>query len=154
MPYLLSTKSRRKLDGLHPDLIKVVQQAIQISTQDFCVTDGLRSAEQQRWLVQQGKSRTQQSRHLEGKAVDLVPWIDGKPQWHWPAIYPIAQAMRSAARQLQVALRWGGAWDIDFTSSVQSPESLSQDYLARRRKAQQPAFMDGVHFELARKTYP
>jgi peptidoglycan L-alanyl-D-glutamate endopeptidase CwlK len=39
------------------------------------------------------------SRHLIrsdgfGHAVDLVPWINGKPRWEWKPIYHIAAAVR------------------------------------------------------------
>jgi peptidoglycan L-alanyl-D-glutamate endopeptidase CwlK len=51
-------------------------------------------------------------------------------------------------------LRWGGAWDIDFTGSDESPEDMVANYVARRRKARLRAFIDGPHFELPKAKYP
>src|SRR3546814_18779136 len=62
--------------------------------------------------VANGTIQTMKSKHLDGLAVDLVPWV-GKPVWAWDRIYPIAFAMDQAATELGLAskIRWGGAWD-------------------------------------------
>lgn len=154
MSYQLSGRSLTLLQQIHPDLARVVRKAIELSTQDFCVIEGVRTIERQQFLLKQGKTRTLNSRHLEGNAVDLVPWIQGSAQWHWPAIYPIAEAMRTAAGEYRIALRWGGAWDVNFTESTQTPQWLNLDYAQRRRQAGHSVFIDGVHFELHRQNYP
>src|SRR5690349_9518194 len=76
----------------------------------FAVHDGKRTPEEQRILVQSGASQTMKSRHLTGHAVDLVPVINGKLRWEWPPIYQIARAMKQAALELSVPIRWGGCW--------------------------------------------
>ena len=63
MPYVLGAKSRAELKGVHPDLVRVVERAIQITTQDFSVHDGLRTVEEQKALVASGASQTMNSMH-------------------------------------------------------------------------------------------
>jgi hypothetical protein len=122
--YQLGKKSKKKLEGVHPDLVKVVERAIEITEQDFTVLEGLRDIERQRELVNTGKSTTMNSRHLTGHAVDLAPW---PISWEWEGFYPIADAMKTAADELGVSLEWGGDWK---------------------------SFPDGPHFQLSRKAYP
>ena len=151
--YKLGKASLNELIGVHPDLVKVVEKAIQITAQDFGVHDGLRTLAEQQKYVASGASKTMDSRHLTGHAVDLVPYINGKLRWEWEPIYIIADAVRSSAKQLNVPLIWGGAWDIDFTKSSDSTEDLVQDYVNRRRAANKKAFIDGPHFELPKLIY-
>ena len=152
--FTLGSKSLKELDGVHPDLIAVVQKAIAITVQDFSVHDGIRSVAEQQKLVAAGASQTMDSRHITGHAVDLVPFVNGKLRWEWPLIYPIADAMRIAARELKIPLRWGGAWDVDFTGSTESCEDLVESYVARRKQAGLRAFIDGPHYELPKAKYP
>jgi peptidoglycan L-alanyl-D-glutamate endopeptidase CwlK len=112
---------------VHPDLVKVVNRAIEISTVDFAVLEGLRTAERQQQLVKAGASLTLKSRHLTGHAIDLGAMVDGKIRWDWPLYHKIAEAMKDAARELKIAIVWGGDWRM---------------------------FKDGPHFELDRKVYP
>ncbi|GAB3257075.1 M15 family metallopeptidase [Chitinimonas naiadis] len=152
--FSLGKGSLAELEGVHPDLVKVVKRAIALTAQDFAVHDGKRTVAEQQKLVAAGASQTMDSRHLSGHAVDLVPYINGKLRWEWPPIYQIADAVRIAARELNVEIRWGGAWDVDFNSSTDSPEDLVAAYVARRKKAGLRAFIDGPHFELPKALYP
>lgn len=122
--YNLGNKSLNRLQGVHPDLVSVVKRAIQITDQDFSVLEGVRTVERQRELVAKGKSTTMNSRHLTGHAVDLVPY---PVSWDWDYFYPIADAMKQAARDLGVGLEWGGDWK---------------------------SFPDGPHFQLSWSGYP
>lgn len=129
MSFSLSQKSLKKLQGVHPDLVKVVVRAIELSTQDFSVLEGVRTLERQKQLVAKGASRTLNSRHIPGsdglaKAVDLVPY---PVSWDWDKFHPIAKAMKQAAKELKVPLEWGGDWKT---------------------------FKDGPHFQLPHKQYP
>jgi len=154
MAYKLGNKSLQELAGVHPDLVAVVQRAIELTVQDFTVHDGIRTLAEQQRLVATNASQTLDSRHLTGHAVDLVPIVNGKPRWEWDPIYRIADAMRMAARERGVPLRWGGCWDRLLTDSDDSPEDMVNDYGARRRAANKKAFVDGPHFELPRDKYP
>ena len=124
MPYKLGSRSLQNLSGVHPDLVAVVKLAISKTEQDFTVLEGIRNINRQRELVKTGKSTTMNSRHLTGHAVDLAPW---PISWDWEYFYPIADAMKEAAEELDVNLEWGGDWK---------------------------SFPDGPHYQLSRKTYP
>lgn len=152
--FKLGEKSLKELNGVHPDLVTVVKRAIQLSSQDFAVHDGIRTLAEQQQLVQAGASQTLDSRHITGHAVDLVPYINGKLRWEWEPIYKIADSVRTAAKELNVPIRWGGAWDVILTETDEAPEDLVADYTAQRRKAGKKAFIDGPHFELPKAKYP
>ncbi len=121
MAFALSVRSLSKLEGVHPDLVRVVKRAIEITPIDFVVTEGLRTRERQAQLVKAGASRTMNSRHIIGQAVDLAAYVDGEIRWDWPLYPRIASAMKEAARELGVKLTWGGDW---------------------------PKFRDGPHFQI------
>lgn len=127
MAFRLSSRSLARLDGVHPDLIRVVKRAIQITPVDFGITEGLRTKERQTELVANGASRTLNSRHLTGHAVDVVAYIGPEVRWDWPLYPKIAAAFRQAAKEEGVPIIWGGDW---------------------------PKLRDGPHFELDRKVYP
>jgi peptidoglycan L-alanyl-D-glutamate endopeptidase CwlK len=96
----------------------VVKKAIQITTQDFAVLEGLRTPERQAELYAQGRTApgpvvtwTMDSPHLHGRAVDLVPYpVDWNDLSKFDAI---AKAMITAADEVGVKLRWGADWDMD-----------------------------------------
>lgn len=152
--FSLGAQSLKELKGVHADLVAVVKRAIQITAQDFAVHDGIRTIAEQQQLVAAGASQTMESRHITGHAVDLVPYVNGKLRWEWPPIYVIADAVRAAAKELGTPIRWGGAWDVEFTTSTESPEDLVAGYVSRRKKAGLRAFVDGPHFELPKSKYP
>ncbi|WP_207062236.1 M15 family metallopeptidase [Motiliproteus sp. SC1-56] len=152
--YRLGKRSLRELEGVHADLVAVTKRAIELTPQDFSVHDGLRTLAEQQRLVERGASKTLSSRHLSGHAVDLVPYINGKLRWEWEPLYLVADAMRLAAQELSIPIRWGGAWDQTLTECVDCPEDLATDYAARRRQAGCRAFLDGPHFELPVALYP
>ena len=119
--YTLGQTSKNRLNGLHPHLIKVVERAIEITSQDFLVGEGLRSLERQKQLVRERKSKTMNSRHLTGHAVDLHPYPydgdvdgDGIPNGaDWDQYKPIKEAMTTAAKELGVAIECGYDWGWD-----------------------------------------
>ena len=138
--YKLSLRSKQRLSGVHPDLVEVVKRAIEITEQDFSVTEGIRHIERQRQLVATGKSTTLNSRHLTGHAVDLVPY---PVSWDWEHFYPIADAVILAAKEVDVPIRWGGNWQVnDVRQWDGSALDLSQSYTGR--------FNDGPHIEIPR----
>jgi peptidoglycan LD-endopeptidase CwlK len=125
MSYVLGKRSKERLEGVHPDLVAVVERAIEISKVDFTVLEGVRSVARQRELFNKGASKTMNSRHLTGHAVDLAPWpID----WNDLGRFRImSEAVKMASVELEVPVTWGGDWR---------------------------SFYDGPHFELDRKAYP
>lgn len=111
MSYRLSARSKKRLVGVHPDLVKVVERAIEITKIDFTVLEGVRSLPTQRLYVATGKSKTMNSRHLTGHAVDLAPLHNDVVSWDWQHFYPVADAMKAAAKELGVPVEWGGDWE-------------------------------------------
>lgn len=155
MTYSLGKTSLAELTGVHGDLVRVVKRAIEITACEFTVADGIRTVEEQRRFVANGFSRTMKSKHLEGRAVDLVPWIEGKPRWWWPQIYQVAAAMHIAARQLAVRIKWGCVWDRplnDLAPGVEDPallaEALKAEGLAYNARHAGSDFPDGPHYEI------
>jgi peptidoglycan LD-endopeptidase CwlK len=148
--YALGLASKKELEGVNVDLVRCVNVAITLTTQDFCVYDGLRTYKEQQAILAAGKSRTMNSKHLVGLAADLVPWIGGQPKWDWHGCYKIAYAMDLAATQLGIAhkITWGGAWDrtlADFGSDLGSYEQEVRKY---RERHGGPDFIDGPHFQI------
>lgn len=129
----LLPRDEQRLVGVHPDLVRVVRRARR--SVPFIVTEGVRTKERQAELVRIGASRTMNSRHLTGHAVDLAYWVDdgdGRPEggeirWDWPLYEKIGAAMKAAAAAEQVSMDWGGDWK---------------------------SFRDGPHFELRWALYP
>ena len=81
MAFKLSKRSLRKLEGVDENLVAVVKRAIELTKIDFGVTFGMRTVEEQEALVAAGRSQTMKSKHLEGRAVDLMAYVDGKGCW-------------------------------------------------------------------------
>jgi len=145
-------KSKQELVGVHPDLIRVVNEALRYSEVDFAVHDGMRTPEEQAALVKAGASRTSKSRHLTGHAVDLIPYVNGKMRWEWEPIFKIARAVQRAAKEQGVPIRWGGVWDREL-QSIGDPKKEEEAYVARRLAKKLRAFVDGPHFELPARVY-
>lgn len=149
MSFKLSKKSQSQLSTVHPQLCKVVERALELSTTDFAVSEGLRSHATQQANVKKGVSQTMNSKHLAQKdgyahAVDLVPY---PTSWDLKDFYPIVDAMRNAAKELGVKVRWGGCWCM-LNTDTRTPKQMAEEYTAARRKTGKKAFIDGPHFEL------
>lgn len=107
---ILNVRSEKNLAGVHEDLVKVVRRAAEITGLDFIVTEGLRTPERQAQLVKAGASRTMQSKHLSGHAVDLAAVVTGEVRWDWPLYLTLAKTMKQAAKEVGVSIEWGGDW--------------------------------------------
>jgi peptidoglycan LD-endopeptidase CwlK len=132
--YVLSKRSLSRLEGVHPDLVRVVKRAIQLTAVDFMVTEGTRTKEKQEQLIRAGASLTMHSRHLPTAnqcrlacAVDLAAMVDGEVRWDWPLYPALNEAMQKAGKELGVPIEWGGGWRT---------------------------LKDGPHFQLPWKEYP
>ena len=149
MTFRLSKRSRTNLVGVNPQLVAVVERAIQITTVDFAVTEGLRTEARQRELVAKGASQTMNSKHLKGEAVDLVAFIGGRISWELNLYDEIADAMRLAALEGNTAIRWGAAWNVpDIRHWSGTMEEAMHHYVDARRKLGQRPFIDAPHFEM------
>ena len=149
MAYKLSTKSQERLMGVEPELKEVVYEAIKVTKIDFGVIEGLRTEEKQKLLVESGASQTMKSKHLEGRAVDLMAYIGGRGSWELNVYDEIADAMKEAAIKVDVAVRWGAAWTVtDIREWEGTMEEAMNSYIDTRRGQGRRPFIDAPHFEL------
>lgn len=139
--FILSARSLDRLQGVHPDLVSVVKLAIKLTVVDFTILEGLRTLQRQKELLAQHKTNTLNSRHLYGFAVDVGAYVDGHLLWTPKELYmKIADAMKRAAKELNIPIVWGGDWtgkaaklgDIGHfeLSKVKYPDSLQIEPLA------------------------
>ena len=110
MTFKLSNRSKGRLEGVNPKLVQVVNKAIELTKVDFGVTYGLRTLEEQQKLFDSGRSQTMKSKHLDGRAVDLVAYFGSDISWELNVYDEICDAMAEAARRNSVAIKWGAAW--------------------------------------------
>ena len=149
MAFKLSSRSLGRLDGVDEKLSNVVKRAIGYSTVDFGVIQGLRSVEEQKELVARGLSKTMKSKHLEGRAVDLMAYLNGRACWEINVYDEIADAMKQAAIEEDVHIRWGAAWTVsDIRKWEGTMEEAMLHYVDIRRGQNKRPFIDAPHFEL------
>lgn len=127
MPFTLNLRSEKNLVGVHADLVRVVRRAATDSELEFIVTEGIRTLEKQKSLVDAGASQTLKSRHLTGHAVDLATILAGEVRWDYPLYTKLSAVMKQAAKLENVPIEWGGDWKT---------------------------FKDGPHFQLPWGAYP
>lgn len=127
MTFRFSKRSLTNLEGVHHDLVEVAHLALSMSPIDFVIIDGVRTIEEQRILVAKGKSKTMDSRHLTGHAIDVAAWINGKISWDFGLYEKITDAFDMAAGRLKTPIVCGIDW---------------------------PSFVDAGHIELDRRRYP
>jgi peptidoglycan LD-endopeptidase CwlK len=150
MTFKLSKRSLGKLQGVDEQLVATVKLAITVAKIDFGVICGLRTMEEQRVLVDKGASKTMRSKHLDGKAVDLMAYIGSRGSWELNLYDDIADAMQEAAVETGAVLRWGAAWQInDIRQWNGTMEDAMNAYVDLRRSEGKRPFIDGPHFEIA-----
>lgn len=125
--FKFSKRSENNLVGVNADLVKIVRRALELSTVDFGITEGLRSRERQKQLLAEGKSQTMNSRHITGHAVDVVAYLGSQVSWEWRYYEQIDFAFKKAAAELNIPVEWGGDWKT---------------------------LKDGPHFQLPHREYP
>jgi len=123
--------------------VRIVKKAAAISDLDFTVLEGLRTIDRQKQLLKQGASKTMNSRHLTGHAVDLGVLIGGEMRWDWGLYLKLGEVMRAASLAEKIPVRWGGTWKL--LSAINGP--ITAKILSR-------SFPDGPHFELPKASYP
>ena len=149
MGFSLSSRSLKKLEGVDKTLVEVVKEAINLTKVDFGVTYGMRTLEEQQKLFDSGRSQTMKSKHLDGRAVDLVAYFGSDISWE-PNVYDdICDAMAEAARRNTVAIKWGAAWsEGDIRMYSGSAEDSMNAYIDLRRSEGRRPFIDAPHFEM------
>lgn len=130
----LNQRSEKNLNGVHPDLVRVVRRCVEISAVGFIITEGVRTLARQKQLVASGAAQTLRSRHVVENnkngfacAVDVAALVGNSVRWDWPLYERIAVSMKLAAEDIGIPLEWGGDWT---------------------------SFKDGPHFQLPWRDYP
>lgn len=108
--FTFGKRSRSNLAGVHQDLVIVITVALTRTDIDFSVIEGLRTVERQRELVASGASRTMNSRHITGHAVDVAPYVNGSIRWDWPLYRKLGKTVKKAAEDHGIPITWGGEW--------------------------------------------
>lgn len=154
MAYKLGKGSLSKLEGVDERMVAVVKHAIGVTKQDFSVICGLRTIEQQRELVAKGASKTMKSKHIDGLAVDLMAYCSGD-RWELNLYDEIADAMKSGAEAVGVAVCWGASWAVEghkYPYNIAewdgTMEAAMNSYVDLRRSQGKRPFIDAPHFEL------
>ena len=149
MAFKLSSRSLKKLKGVDEGIVAVVKDAIGITKVDFGVTFGLRTLEEQKKLYESGRSQTMKSKHLDGRAVDLVAYFGSDISWELNVYDDICDAMAEAARKNNVAIKWGAAWsEGDIREYAGTAEDAMNAYVDLRRSQGRRPFIDAPHFEM------
>lgn len=173
MAYRFGKTSLERLSGVHPRLQRLMHRAIQLTEVDFSISQGLRTLRDQQNLYAKGRTRAQldakglthinpapgpavtwtlNSTHLFGQAVDVAALPHGVLSWNEMFYAQIADAVRQAARELNIAVTWGGVWDTEITRIgwVDLMDAV-REYKARYEAANpgKKAKLDLPHFELA-----
>lgn len=123
----MDQRSTDNLKGVHPDLVKIFTRAYAMAELKPTVTEGLRTVARQRQLVAKGASKTMNSRHITGHALDVAFLFGRTVRWDWPLYKTFADVMKKAAKELNLTVEWGGDWK---------------------------SFKDGPHFQLPFNRYP
>ncbi|MDC3367993.1 M15 family metallopeptidase [bacterium] len=149
MGFKLSARSLGKLEGVDDTLVEVVKEAINLTKVDFGVTFGMRTLEEQQKLYDSGRSQTMKSKHLDGRAVDLVAYFGSDISWELNVYDDICDAMAEAARRHTLAVKWGAAWsEGDIRMYTGTAEDAMNAYVDLRRSQGRRPFIDAPHFEM------
>lgn len=134
-----------RLEGVNHVLVDLIKEASARCPIPFTVIEGLRTPERQRQLVAAGASKTQNSRHLTGHAVDLWP-LDPATGKALPsdAAFPRGSAKaKAASARLWADLRAIGAVVKQVAKERGVMVELGADW-----------GWDAPHVQLNRKQYP
>ena len=136
--YALSDASIEKMKGVHPKLIELMKKAISDSPYDFKIVQGLRTAEYQNSLYQQGRTKpgkivtkldgyNRKSNHQAkadgyGHAVDIavcgqydqngnyVKCTTDAEMFDNKKLVEISKHIKAVAKDMGLEIVWGGDW--------------------------------------------
>jgi peptidoglycan L-alanyl-D-glutamate endopeptidase CwlK len=145
--YKFSKSSLENLYNVDGRLQTVAKEVMKVSLVDFAITEGMRTRERQEQLYKDGKTKTMNSKHLEGKAIDICPVINGKLDYSMEAVEDLIFILglfyfksvvlsdlyetSGGEKGLNIKLRLGAFWGY---------ETIKQN--------KEKGFMDAYHIEL------
>ena len=105
----LTRISEQRLSEVRPCLQAIMHEAV-ARAEDLGmtvqITEGLRTLERQRQLVAAGKSKTMNSYHLNGRAVDV--YVNNG--WKFEDYKKFADIVKVVAKEHGYKVTWGGDW--------------------------------------------
>lgn len=124
-----SKRSRDSMNGIHPELVRLMDLSIRNTPVDFTITEGVRTVRRQQELYAQGRTKpgnivtnvdgvNKISNHQPkpdgyGHAVDLYPYVNGRVQVNDVAnLKRIADHIKAVARLHGIRMEWGGDWKM------------------------------------------
>lgn len=108
--FKFSNRSKTNLAGVHPKLVAIVTEALNRSPFDFIVVEGLRTKETQARYLREKRTRTMDSYHITGHAIDIAVLVDGKVNYNLANYKKVADVFKEVAKENKVSLTWGGDW--------------------------------------------
>lgn len=150
-----SQRSMRSFEGVDPRLFTLAKRALFLSPVDFVVTDGKRTLEVQKQLLAAHRTQTLHSFHIDGDgdgdgdAIDVMPFVNGRGTYNGVFYPPIADAFKTAAKELGLQVRWGAAWNVyDIANYPGAMAEATKAYVAGKVARGETPFLDYPHFEL------
>lgn len=113
MAFTLSRADERKLVGLNKNLVALVHRVALVTPVPFIVVEGLRTKGRQRQLFAQRKTKTLNSKHIIGRAVDCAPMVNGVLSWWWHDFTPLVQCAKECASEMSLPMTFGYDWGWD-----------------------------------------
>lgn len=127
MVYNFSQTSLNRLNGVHPNLVKVMKEAIKNSPFDFMITQGLRTVKDQQALYAKGRTLpggkvtncdgvVKKSNHQAkvdgyGYAIDFAIWENGAINWNDSKKYiVVANHIIETGKRLGILIESGAFW--------------------------------------------
>jgi len=96
---------------LHDDLISILEHLEANSLLKFGIADTTRSKEEHQELLESGASTVIDSKHLDGRAVDIYPIVAQERRSDVSLYTTLANNFKESAETLGIVISWGGDWD-------------------------------------------
>jgi len=122
MTFNFSKKSLNRLQGVHPDLVRLCKEVIKVSPIDFGIAQGVRTMQEQRELYAQGRTKpgpivtwTLDSDHLiqkdgYGHAIDFACYIGDQLTWAEKYYDEVSDVFQKKADELGLKIDRGSTW--------------------------------------------
>ena len=110
--FVFSQRSVSNISETHPDLQRLTECALNKTTVDFVVVDGMRTDEEHQKNLTDGVSWIKRSRHQDGMAIDVAAYVDGKITYDHKPYYAIAGAFYMCSEDLDIPIVSGGEWRV------------------------------------------
>lgn len=129
LKYRFSNSSLMRMKAVDPRLVILVATYMSLGKKDIGVTYGVRTQQEQDDLRRQGKSQVTRSKHIpiqetvvtqngykmntmEGNAIDIVAYKNGKPCWDREYYKDIIEDMKAIVKHFRWENDFNFGWDF------------------------------------------